>query len=219
MSEKLTNEEILNEIGNLAQDEANALGLTKDAQEAALKAAGGDRAAISSFCQSATPLYNTFCQFVVKFAATYLSKAKYRDVYRRHHRNMLEGRPELGFVYPAGAGTGNDVGTVATSTQTANRGMTTVVTAELPTTIALYGITQYNFVARVPISDEEVKTAFARAPTASRSSGSRSVKLSKTRSSSSSIRPMTLISALRSSARSIWPRMIPLRSRQMLISA
>lgn len=160
MSEKLTNEEILHEIGTMARDEANGLGLTADAQDAALRAGDGDAAALTAFTQSATPLFSAFCGFIVKFAATYLSKAEYRDVYRRHHRNMIDGRPELGFVYPATAGTGNQLNPVRGQSGDRYPTVTTEVTATFPDTIQLYSVTVHNFVARVPISDEDVKTAF-----------------------------------------------------------
>lgn len=157
-NEKLTNSEVLQQIGELSREEANEYGLTESDQNMALKAAGGDLRAAAAFFAPYTPLYNAFVGFVVKFAISDLSKAHYTDVYARHHRNMTQGRPQLGFVKPAKAGTGNALQQFANSP--AVGGLTTVVTAEMPDVVALYDITTHTYVARIPVSAEDVKTAF-----------------------------------------------------------
>lgn len=162
MAEKLTNKEVLEEIATMSTEDANKYGITPDQQEAFGRVASGNEALRAAVTTPATPLYNAFCGFVVKYAASVLSKAKYRDVYGRHHRNMLDGRPELGFVGPAKEGTGNRIvrpGTSPTAAET--RTLTSVITAEMPDIVALYDITIRSYVARVPISAEQVKTAFA----------------------------------------------------------
>lgn len=155
---KLTNAEILQQVANMSEFEANDYGVTDQMRTMAARAAGGDRAATASFYAQYTPLYNAFCGFIVKFAMTALSKAYYTDVYAKHHRNMLQGRPELGFVKPAKAGTGNSDAEFAALP--AQGSLTTVVTADMPDVVALYDISVHKYVARIPVSYEDVKTAF-----------------------------------------------------------
>lgn len=158
MPDKLTNSEILTQIAEMSDEERNNYGVTSDMQAAALKAAGGNRAAAASFFAGYTPLYNAFVGFVVKFALSALSKASYDDLYAAHHRNMTQGRPQLGFVKPAKKGTGNSSKQFADDP--AIGGLTTVTTADMPDVVALYDITPQSYEARVPVSIEDVKTAF-----------------------------------------------------------
>lgn len=158
MSEKLTNQEILSQIAELSDEERNEFGVTTDMRDAAARAAAGNTAAKSAFYQSFTPLYNAFVGFIVKFALSQLSKATYDDVYGAHHRNLTQGRPQLGFVKPAKKGTGNSSQQFASAP--AIGGLTTVTTAEMPDVVSLYDITVEDYEARIPVSVEDVKTAF-----------------------------------------------------------
>lgn len=159
-NDRLTNAEVLAQIAQMSAEERNLYGVTAEMAEAALKASGGDRSAASSFYAQYTPLFNAFTGFVVKFALSDLSKATYRDVYGKHHRNMTQGRPQLGFVKRAGAGNGNHDANFADDTTGSPGRLSTVVTATMPPLIALYDIDGYSYEARVPISYEDVKTAF-----------------------------------------------------------
>lgn len=156
--QKLTNKEVLTQIASMGDVEANTYGVSADMRNMAARAAGGDESAKAAFYAPYTPLYNAFCGFVVKFAMTALSKAFYYDVYGPHHRNMLQGRPELGFVKKATAGTGNHSKQFAANP--AQGSLTTVVTADMPDVVALYDITVASYEARIPVSTEDVKTAF-----------------------------------------------------------
>ena len=157
MSERLTNEEILNNIAELSEEERNRYGVSSELQSAAARAASGNRTALASFWEPYTAVYNGFVGFIAKFALSQLSKATYNDLYAAHHRNMVQGRPQLGFVDRAKQGTGNASQQFAANP--AIGGLTTVVTAEMPDIIALYDITVHDYVARIPVSTEDVKTA------------------------------------------------------------
>ena len=154
---KLTNAEVFADIAKLSAAESNQYGVTAEMKEAAAKIAAGDTSVRSSFWQPYTALYNAFTGFIVKFALQDLSKAYYTDVYSRHHRNMIQGRPELGFVKQAKAGTGNP--SQQFDVQPAIGSLTTVTTAEAPDVVALYDVSIHSYVARIPISPEDVKTA------------------------------------------------------------
>lgn len=154
---KLTNAEVFADIAKLSAAESNQYGVTAEMKEAAAKIAAGDTSVRSSFWQPYTALYNAFTGFIVKFALQDLSKAYYTDVYSRHHRNMIQGRPELGFVKQAKAGTGNP--SQQFGDQPAIGSLTTVTTAEAPDVVALYDVSIHSYVARIPISPEDVKTA------------------------------------------------------------
>ena len=158
MAKKLTNKEIMAQVAQLSEVEANAYGVSTDMQRVAAKYAAGDTKVAASFYQPFSALYNAFCGFLVKFGLVQLSKATYNDVYGPHHRNMIQGRPELGFVKIAKQGTGNHSAQFADNP--AQGSLTTVVTADMPDVVALYAITVHNYESRRPISYEDVKTAF-----------------------------------------------------------
>lgn len=154
MAKKLTNSEIYNEIAAMSETEAATYGITP-----AVRSVAGQSDAVRAAAFSApyTPLYNGFVGMIAKFAFTALSKAKYTDIYSRHHRNLIQGRPQVGFVKLATAGTGND-SALFSSTPTIG-GLTSVITADQPEVITLYETENKSFVARVPISPEDVKNA------------------------------------------------------------
>ena len=154
---KLTNQEILTEVSNMSKADSANLGVTPELKEMAGELVRGNLGVKSAFYGTYTPLYNAFCGFVVKFTLADLSKATYSDLYRRHHRNMTQGRPQLGFVKLASAGTGNSSAQMANSPAIGS--LTTVTTADHPDVVALYDIAHKAYVARVPISFEDVKTA------------------------------------------------------------
>lgn len=158
MAKKLTNKEVMQQVAQLSEVEANAYGVSTDMQRVAAKYAAGDTKVAASFYQPFSALYNAFCGFLVKFGLVQLSKATYNDVYGPHHRNMIQGRPELGFVKIAKQGTGNHSAQFADNP--AQGSLTTLVTADMPDVVALYAITVHNYESRIPISYEDVKTAF-----------------------------------------------------------
>lgn len=155
---KISNEQVLTELAQLSTSEAELNGVTPGLQAVAAQAANGDLHAQSLLYTPDTAIYNAFVGFIVKRAVGGLSSATYSDVYSRHHRNMIDGRPTLGFMKPATAGTGNtskqfDASAPAFGT------LTTVSTATQPTIVYLYEEASHAFVARVPVSPEDVKTA------------------------------------------------------------
>lgn len=154
MANKLTNSEIYDQIAGMSEAEAATYGITP-----AVRAVAGqsDATRAAAFSAPYTPLYNGFVGMIAKFAFTALSKAKYTDIYSRHHRNLIQGRPQVGFVKLATAGTGND--SALFSSTPAIGGLTSVITADQPEVITLYDTVNKSFVARVPISPEDVKNA------------------------------------------------------------
>lgn len=154
MANKLTNSEIYDQIAGMSEAEAATYGITP-----AVRAVAGqsDATRAAAFSAPYTPLYNGFVGMIAKFAFTALSKAKYTDIYSRHHRNLIQGRPQVGFVKLATAGTGND--SALFSSTPAIGGLTSVITADQPGVITLYETENKSFVARVPISPEDVKNA------------------------------------------------------------
>lgn len=150
----LTNEEVYQQIATMSETDAAQYGVTP-----AIRATAQQPEAVRAAAFSApyTPLYNGFVGMIAKFAVTALSKAKYTDIYARHHRNLVQGRPQVGFVKRATAGTGND-SALFSSTSTIGS-LTSVVTAEQPEVITLYDTVNASFAARVPISPEDVKNA------------------------------------------------------------
>ena len=151
---KLTNEEVCQQIATMSETDAAQYGVTP-----AIRATAQQPEAVRAAAFSApyTPLYNGFVGMIAKFAVTALSKAKYSDIYSKHHRNLVQGRPQVGFVKRAAAGTGND-SALFSSTPTIGR-LTSVVTADQPEVVTLYDTVNASFVARVPISPEDVKNA------------------------------------------------------------
>lgn len=151
---KLTNEEVYQQIATMSETDAAQYGVTP-----AIRATAQQPEAVraAAFGAPYTPLYNGFVGMIAKFAVTALSKAKYSDIYARHHRNFVQGRPKVGFVKRATAGTGNS-SALFSSTPTIG-GLTSVVTADQPEVITLYDTVNASFVARVPISPEDVKNA------------------------------------------------------------
>lgn len=154
MANKLTNSEIYDQIAGMSEAEAATYGITP-----AVRAVAGqsDATRAAAFSAPYTPLYNGFVGMIAKFAFTALSKAKYTDIYSRHHRNLIQGRPQVGFVKLATAGTGND--SALFSSTPAIGSLTSVITADQPEVITLYDTENKSFVARVPISPEDVKNA------------------------------------------------------------
>lgn len=154
MANKLTNSEIYDQIAGMSEAEAATYGIAP-----AVRAVAGqsDATRAAAFSAPYTPLYNGFVGMIAKFAFTALSKAKYTDIYSRHHRNLIQGRPQVGFVKLATAGTGND--SALFSSTPAIGGLTSVITADQPEVITLYDAVNKSFVARVPISPEDVKNA------------------------------------------------------------
>lgn len=151
---KITNEEIYSQIATMAETEAAQYGVTP-AVRAVSQQAPAARA--NAFSAPYTPLYNAFVGMIAKFAVTALSKARYTDIYARHHRNYVQGRPQVGFVKLATEGTGNNSALFSSGPMIG--GLTSVVTAEQPDVITLYDTVNASFVARVPISPEDVKNA------------------------------------------------------------
>lgn len=151
---KLTNEEVYQQIATMSETDAAQYGVTP-----AIRATAQQPEAVRAAAFSApyTPLYNGFVGMIAKFAVTALSMAKYSDIYARHHRNLVQGRPQVGFVKRATAGTGND-SALFSDTPAIGR-LTSVVTADQPEVITLYDTVNASFVARVPISPEDVKNA------------------------------------------------------------
>lgn len=151
---KLTNEEVYQQIATMSETDAAQYGVTP-----AIRATAQQPEAVraAAFAAPYTPLYNGFVGMIAKFAVTALSKAKYSDIYSKHHRNLVQGRPQVGFVKRATAGTGND--SALFSDSPAFGRLTSVVTADQPEVITLYDTVIASFVARVPISPEDVKSA------------------------------------------------------------
>lgn len=151
---KLTNEEVYQQIATMSETDAAQYGVTP-----AIRATAQQQDAVRAAAFSApfTPLYNGFVGMIAKFAVTALSKAKYSDIYAKHHRNLVQGRPQVGFVKRATEGTGNK-SALFSSTPTIGS-LTSVVTADQPEVITLYDTVNASFVARVPISPEDVKNA------------------------------------------------------------
>lgn len=154
MANKLTNSEIYNEIASMSETEAATYGITPAVRSVAGQS---DATRVAAFSAPYTPLYNGFVGMIAKFAFTALSKAKYTDIYSRHHRNLIQGRPQVGFVKLATEGTGNN--SALFSTTPAIGGLTSVITADQPEVVTLYDTVNKSFVARVPISPEDVKNA------------------------------------------------------------
>ena len=150
----LTNEEVYQQIATMSETDAAQYGVTP-----AIRATAQQPEAVraAAFGAPYTPLYNGFVGMVAKFAVTALSKAKYSDIYARHHRNFAQGRPQVGFVKRATEGTGNK-SALFSATPTIGS-LTSVVTADQPEMITLYDTVNKSFVARVPISPEDVKNA------------------------------------------------------------
>ena len=151
---KLTNEEVYQQIATMSETDAAQYGVTPAIRSTAQQP---DATRAAAFGAPYTPLYNGFVGMIAKFAVTALSKAKYSDIYARHHRNLVQGRPQVGFVKRATAGTGNN-SALFSSTPTIGS-LTSVVTADQPEVITLYDTVNASFVARVPISPEDVKNA------------------------------------------------------------
>lgn len=154
MADKLSNKEIYEEIAAMSAAEAATYGITPAIQSVA---AQNESLRAAAFSAPYTPLYNGFVGMIAKFAFTALSKAKYTDIYSRHHRNLIQGRPQVGFVKLATAGTGNN-SALFSNTPTTGK-LTSVITADQPEVITLYETENESFVARVPISPEDVKNA------------------------------------------------------------
>ena len=151
---KLTNEEVYQQIATMSETDAAQYGVTPAIRSTAQQP---DAVRAAAFSAPYTPLYNGFVGMIAKFAVTALSKAKYSDIYARHHRNLVQGRPQVGFVKRATAGTGNN-SALFSSTPTIGS-LTSVVTADQPEVITLYDTVNASYVARVPISPEDVKNA------------------------------------------------------------
>lgn len=151
---KLTNEEVYQQIATMSETDAAQYGVTPAIRTTAQQPEAVRAAAFSA---PYTPLYNGFVGMIAKFAVTALSKAKYSDIYARHHRNLVQGRPQVGFVKRATEGTGNK--SALFSSTPAIGSLTSVVTADQPEVITLYDTVNASFVARVPISPEDVKNA------------------------------------------------------------
>lgn len=151
---KLTNEEVYQQIATMSETDAAQYGVTPAIRSTAQQP---DAVRAAAFAAPYTPLYNGFVGMIAKFAVTALSKAKYSDIYARHHRNLVQGRPQVGFVKRATAGTGNN-SALFSSTPTIGS-LTSVVTADQPEVITLYDTVNASYVARVPISPEDVKNA------------------------------------------------------------
>lgn len=154
MSKRLTNEEVYNQIAAMSEAEAAQYGVTPAVRSVSQQS---DSVRANAFSAPYTPLYNAFVGMIAKFAVTALSKAKYSDIYSRHHRNYVQGRPQVGFVKTATAGTGNDSALFSSAPQLGS--LTSLVTADQPEVITLYDTVNKSFVARVPISPEDVKNA------------------------------------------------------------
>lgn len=154
MSKKLTNEEVYKQIAAMNEAEAAQYGVTPAVRSVAQQS---DSVRANAFSAPYTPLYNAFVGMIAKFAVTALSKAKYDDIYSRHHRNYAQGRPQIGFVKTATAGTGNDSALFSSTPKLGS--LTSLVTADQPEVITLYDTVNKSFVARVPISPEDVKNA------------------------------------------------------------
>lgn len=151
---KLTNEEVYQQIATMSETDAAQYGVTPAIRSTAQQP---DAIRAAAFGAPYTPLYNGFVGMIAKFAVTALSMAKYIDIYARHHRNLVQGRPQVGFVKRATAGTGNNSALFADSPTIGS--LTSVVTAVQPEVITLYDTVNASFVARVPISPEDVKNA------------------------------------------------------------
>lgn len=154
MSKRLTNEEVYNQIAAMSEAEAAQYGVTPAVRSVSQQS---DSVRANAFSAPYTPLYNAFVGMIAKFAVTALSKAKYDDIYSRHHRNYTQGRPQIGFVKTATAGTGNDSALFSSTPKLGS--LTSLVTADQPEVITLYDAVNKSFVARVPISPEDVKNA------------------------------------------------------------
>lgn len=154
MSKRLTNDEVYKQIAAMSEAEAAQYGVTPAVRSVAQQS---DGVRANAFSAPYTPLYNAFVGMIAKFAVTALSKAKYDDIYSRHHRNYVQGRPQIGFVKTATAGTGNDSALFSATPKLGS--LTSLVTADQPEVVTLYDAVNKSFVARVPISPEDVKNA------------------------------------------------------------
>lgn len=161
MSTKRTNDEILRAVAESAAIEGAASIFDENDAAAAAKLAVKS---ISSSMTRGSALYNKATGLLAKIVEVNLSSAKYRDVYARHHRGYIAGGDiELGFMAPAEAGTGNDGQIVELPLSTpydSQMEYTTVTTAKTPHMYNYYEKNVSNRVARVPISERDVKTAF-----------------------------------------------------------
>lgn len=150
----LTNEEVYQQIATMSETDAAQYGVTPAVRATAQQP---DAVRAAAFSAPYTPLYNGFVGMIAKFAVTALSKAKYSDIYSKHHRNLVQGRPQVGFVKRATEGTGNKSALFSSTPTTGS--LTSVVTADQPEVITLYDTVNASFAARVPISPEDVKNA------------------------------------------------------------
>lgn len=81
----LTNEEVYQQIATMSETDAAQYGVTPAIRSTAQQP---DAVRAAAFSAPYTPLYNGFVGMIAKFAVTALSKAKYSDIYARHHRTL-----------------------------------------------------------------------------------------------------------------------------------
>lgn len=160
MATKQTNKQILEAVATASAQDAATYGVTPEIRTVAAAAANNDPVALTSLTVGGTALYSAMLGLLIKIAYTPLRWARYTDLYERHHRNMIQGKPERNWIDVAKAGTGNTAAEELESAPTQGGTLTTVVTAQVPDVISLVTAEARSYVARVPISDADYRNAF-----------------------------------------------------------
>lgn len=169
MATKKTNTEILTSIATASDEEAAELGITPELRSVAAQAANGSDIAVMSATNAGSVTYNGMIGVLVKLASTPFRYAKYTDVYHRHHRNFVQGKPERNWIDIAKKGTGNKAQLEGQNPNPANstgvRELTTTLTAQTPDVYSQAVSTLYSFESRIPISRSDYRNAFTNGET------------------------------------------------------
>lgn len=160
MATKQTNKQILEAVATASAQDAATYGVTPEIRTVAAAAANNDPVALTSLTVGGTALYNEMLGLLIKVAYTPLRWARYTDLYERHHRNMIQGKPERNWIDVAKVGTGNSAPVEVSSAPSHGGTLTTVVTAQVPDVISLVKADARSYTARVPISDADYRNAF-----------------------------------------------------------
>lgn len=154
---KATNDEILQAVAEAASRGGDDAVFDAGDGQTAVKLMGSR--SLSTAVSPGTALFSAAVGLLAKIVSVNLSYAQYTDVYAKHHRGYVEGGDvELGFIEKATAGTGNaPMGAVDSFSAPT---YTTVTTADAAVLKQYYGRYPAARVARIPISEEDVKPAF-----------------------------------------------------------
>lgn len=161
MATKQTNKQILEAVATASAQDAATYGVTPDIRTVAAAAANNDPVALMSLSAGGTPIYSAMLGLLIKVAYTPLRWARYTDLYERHHRNMIQGKPERNWIGIAKMGTGNNAAGEVVNEQLSQAGqLSTLVTAQAPDVVTLVNAIQCSYSARVPISEADYRNAF-----------------------------------------------------------